>query len=200
MTTLRSLTWHRYDDERIVKINPSSLKSLQKSDQVTSIIYTKCEAHLHLVSSVGGQGMIHCNCRGECTTNGCSCKKANRLCSSRCHRNNSRCKNKTATEDWCHPCCTLCHHQFDTAANDEYNPFKTNCTHRFCTKCSKSEMFKWVDKKFPCPMDGCHSQLEYGLDHQYISELTRDIIREEIDGKEPTHTPNNKKTDSLTIW
>jgi len=52
----------------------------------------------HLVSSVGGQGMIHCNCRGECTTNGCSCKKANRLCSSRCHKNNSRCKNKTAPE------------------------------------------------------------------------------------------------------
>jgi hypothetical protein len=50
------------------------------------------------VSSVGGQGMIHCNCRGECTTNGCSCKKANRLCSSRCHKNNSRCKNKTAPE------------------------------------------------------------------------------------------------------
>ena len=47
-------TWHRYNDESIVKISPSSLKSLQKSDQVTSIIYTKCEAHLHLVSSVGG--------------------------------------------------------------------------------------------------------------------------------------------------
>ena len=44
-------TWHRYDDESIVKISPSSLKSLQKSDQVTSIIYTKCEAHLRLVSS-----------------------------------------------------------------------------------------------------------------------------------------------------
>jgi ribosomal protein S17 len=36
------------------------------------------------VSSVGGQGMIHCNCRGECS----SC----------CHKNNSRCKNKTAPE------------------------------------------------------------------------------------------------------
>ena len=47
------------------------------------------------VSFVGGQGMVHCMCRGECTTNSCSCMKANQLCSSRCHRNNSRCKNKT---------------------------------------------------------------------------------------------------------
>ena len=46
------------------------------------------------VSSVGGQGMVSCNCRGDCTKNSCSCKKANRLCSSRCHRNNNKCKNK----------------------------------------------------------------------------------------------------------
>ena len=44
-------------------------------------------------SSVGGQGLIHCNCRGSCTTNGCSCKKAGRLCSSRCHRNSKNCNN-----------------------------------------------------------------------------------------------------------
>jgi hypothetical protein len=46
------------------------------------------------VSSVGGQGIVHCNCRTDCTKNTCSCKKANRLCSSRCHRNNNKCKNK----------------------------------------------------------------------------------------------------------
>ena len=46
------------------------------------------------VSSVGGQGIVHCNCRSDCTKNSCSCKKANRLCSSRCHRNNNKCKNK----------------------------------------------------------------------------------------------------------
>jgi len=45
------------------------------------------------VSSVGGQGIVHCNCRGSCLTNSCSCKKANRLCSSRCHRNSKNCKN-----------------------------------------------------------------------------------------------------------
>jgi hypothetical protein len=42
---------------------------------------------------VGSQGIIHCNCRGSCTTNSCSCKKACRLCSSRCHRNSKCCKN-----------------------------------------------------------------------------------------------------------
>ena len=46
------------------------------------------------VSSVGGQGIVHCNCRCDCTKNSCSCKKANWLCSSRCHRNNNKCKNK----------------------------------------------------------------------------------------------------------
>ncbi len=47
----------------------------------------------HFISLVGGQGVIHCNCRGSCTTNSCSCKKAGRLCSSHCHRNSQCCKN-----------------------------------------------------------------------------------------------------------
>jgi hypothetical protein len=47
----------------------------------------------HFILSVGGQGVIHCNCRGSCTTNSCSCKKVSRLCSSRCHRNSQCCKN-----------------------------------------------------------------------------------------------------------
>ena len=33
------------------------------------------------VSSVGGQGIVHCNCRSDCTKNSCLCKKANQLCS-----------------------------------------------------------------------------------------------------------------------
>jgi hypothetical protein len=45
------------------------------------------------ISSVGGQGVIHCNCRGSCTTNSCSCRKAGRLCTSRCHRNSKLCQN-----------------------------------------------------------------------------------------------------------
>jgi ribosomal protein S17 len=52
-----------------------------------------------LVSSVGGQGIVSCNCRSECNTNQCSCRKAGRLCSSRCHRNNHKCKNKQHAED-----------------------------------------------------------------------------------------------------
>ncbi len=45
------------------------------------------------VSSVEGQGMVKCNCKGGCTTNSCTCRKAGRLCSSCCHRNNKCCKN-----------------------------------------------------------------------------------------------------------
>ena len=45
------------------------------------------------ISSVGGQGIVSCNYRSDCTKNSCLCKKANWLCSSRCHRNNNKCKN-----------------------------------------------------------------------------------------------------------
>jgi hypothetical protein len=45
------------------------------------------------ISLVRGQGMIHCNCRGTCTTNSCLCRKVGRLCSSCCHRNSKHCKN-----------------------------------------------------------------------------------------------------------
>ena len=46
-------------------------------------------------SMVGGQGKgdVTCNCKGACNTNQCSCKKAGRICSSACHRNNFKCVN-----------------------------------------------------------------------------------------------------------
>ena len=46
-------------------------------------------------SMVGGQGKgdVTCNCKGSCNTNQCSCKKAGRICSSACHRNNFKCVN-----------------------------------------------------------------------------------------------------------
>ncbi len=53
---------------------------------------TEQEAAKH-VSSVGGQGMVKCHCKGDCTTNCCKCKKAGRLCNSHCHCNNYCCKN-----------------------------------------------------------------------------------------------------------
>ena len=42
---------------------------------------------------VGGQGMFHCECKGDCSSNRCSCKKAGRVCNSRCHSHNSKCTN-----------------------------------------------------------------------------------------------------------
>ncbi|CAF0900363.1 unnamed protein product [Brachionus calyciflorus] len=38
----------------------------------------------------GGQGMVKCNCTGQCMTNRCTCKKSNLLCNSRCHGSNTR--------------------------------------------------------------------------------------------------------------
>ena len=45
-------------------------------------------------SAVGGQGMLRCNCKGTCEHGKCACKRAGRLCTSRCHKNNVKCTNK----------------------------------------------------------------------------------------------------------
>ncbi len=45
------------------------------------------------ISSVGGQRMMKCNCKGYCTSNSCACRKAGRIHSSCCHRNSKCCKN-----------------------------------------------------------------------------------------------------------
>ena len=37
-------------------------------------------------SQVGGQGLVHCACKGPCDKNSCSCFKAERKCNSRCHK------------------------------------------------------------------------------------------------------------------
>ena len=45
-------------------------------------------------SSIGlGQGFFRCSCTTGCTTKRCKCRKANKLCNSRCHSSNS-CNNK----------------------------------------------------------------------------------------------------------
>jgi hypothetical protein len=46
-------------------------------------------------SLVGGQGKgdVTCNCKSACNSNHCSCFRAGRICTSACHRNNSKCKN-----------------------------------------------------------------------------------------------------------
>eukprot|EP00966_Prymnesium_polylepis_P133894 3094971-Prymnesium_polylepis.1 len=44
-------------------------------------------------SQVGGQGVVHCNCKSACDKNSCSCFKAGRKCNSRCHKANQKCTN-----------------------------------------------------------------------------------------------------------
>jgi len=91
---------HRAYAYHSLKLLPKASNDIDLSNlQDTYEIYrslprlTEREA-AHCVSSVRGQGIVSCNCRSDCTKNSCSCKKANRLCSSRYHRNNNKCKNK----------------------------------------------------------------------------------------------------------
>ena len=51
-------------------------------------------------STVGGQGVTKCNCNGKCDSNRCSCYKAGRVCNSRCHWGNSKCKNHDDCNEW----------------------------------------------------------------------------------------------------
>jgi hypothetical protein len=39
-----------------------------------------------------GKGDVTCNCKLTCNSNRCSCFRAGRICTSACHRNNSKCK------------------------------------------------------------------------------------------------------------
>ena len=48
---------------------------------------------VQLLSLSGGQGHVHCSCRGGCKTGKCKCKRSNILCNSRCHASVS-CANK----------------------------------------------------------------------------------------------------------
>ena len=45
------------------------------------------------LSMVGGQGMLRCDCKGDCLHGKCKCSRAGRMCNSRCHKGNSKCRN-----------------------------------------------------------------------------------------------------------
>jgi hypothetical protein len=44
-------------------------------------------------SIVEGQGMVKCSCKGNCSSNSCKCRKAGRICNSKCHKGSSKCMN-----------------------------------------------------------------------------------------------------------
>ena len=50
-------------------------------------------ASSNALSLVGGQGMVRCNCLGNCLQGKCRCLRAERRCNSRCHKGSKRCKN-----------------------------------------------------------------------------------------------------------
>ena len=56
-------------------------------------------AAMAAISPVGGQGHIHCNCKGKCVQKSCKCRKQGLLCNSRCHKTNSRCLNRNRDDN-----------------------------------------------------------------------------------------------------
>ncbi|CAF1560471.1 unnamed protein product, partial [Rotaria sordida] len=61
---------------QVTQGEPKSLREIVKLQNIT-----------------GGQGLLKCFCKGQCTTKRCKCKQSNVLCNSRCH-NSTTCKNK----------------------------------------------------------------------------------------------------------
>ena len=50
-------------------------------------------AAMKTISAVGGQGLLHCTCKGACNSRNCKCFKNNRKCNSRCHKSSTQCTN-----------------------------------------------------------------------------------------------------------
>jgi hypothetical protein len=50
------------------------------------------------ISPVGGQGHVHCKCKGKCLGK-CKCRKKGFLCNSRCHKGSKACQNCFAEDD-----------------------------------------------------------------------------------------------------
>jgi hypothetical protein len=71
-----------YGLENLLSVEWTSLKKISVREALANY------------SPVGGQGMIHCSCKGKCMENRCACKKGNYLCNSRCHKSNTSCENK----------------------------------------------------------------------------------------------------------
>ena len=71
------------------KLDSTNLNVQVKMDKKVSV-----REAAGLVDIGGGQGMRKCNCTANCLKNSCTCKKNKLLCNSRCHHNNTSCKNK----------------------------------------------------------------------------------------------------------
>ena len=70
---------------------PTTAELLKPTDVKENLVSLREVANK--VSLCGGQGYDRCNCTTGCSSNRCSCKKAGKLCSSKCHHSLS-CTNK----------------------------------------------------------------------------------------------------------
>ncbi len=90
--------WYSYHKLTCVmgKGNNIELLGLQEAylGRATMKVISELEASRN-ESLVGGQGKgdVTCNCKSACDSNRCSGFRAGRVCTSACHRNNTKCKN-----------------------------------------------------------------------------------------------------------
>lgn len=68
---------HAFIDKESVRNEPINVRSLNK-----------------IQSKFGGQGFIKCDCKLDCKSDRCQCKKNNVKYNSKCHRQSNKCKNK----------------------------------------------------------------------------------------------------------
>ena len=71
------------------RLEASDLSIIMNLDKQVSV-----REAARLIDIGGGQGMLKCNCTSTCQTGKCKCKDRKVLCNSRCHHNNTKCKNK----------------------------------------------------------------------------------------------------------
>ena len=74
------------------QLEPTS-ETFMNVDQVPDVVVKSVRSVAAENSISGGQGHIHCNCKGRCQDKKCKCRKEGRLCNSRCH-NSATCTNK----------------------------------------------------------------------------------------------------------
>ena len=77
----------------LVGVTPELMGLAETLDDWESLPVLSVRTTANSTSMVGGQGMKRCNCQGDCLGGKCACHKANRLCNSRCHKNNYKCAN-----------------------------------------------------------------------------------------------------------
>ena len=76
-----------------LNVEPAAMGLLYTLENWRGLPRCGIRAAMRTVSMMGGQGMLRYNCKKSCNTKKCKCYQSGRVCNSRCHKRNNRCKN-----------------------------------------------------------------------------------------------------------